>query len=219
MNFFVSELKQILRSPMDVVNPMLFALLVCLMFPIGLGPAPQTLAKFSPGLIWVIVMLSSLLSADKLFKQDYVDGSLALWMLSPNSQYFLVIQKVLAYWVASSMLLMLVSPVLSLMLYLPLDALPVLCLSLLAGSLSLLFIGAIGSALTVSLSQGSVLLSLIILPLYIPVLILGVATVQAAAGGHDVLAYLLLLLALALLLMVLSPLAIVAGLKINLDAS
>ena len=130
-----------------------------------------------------------------------------------------MIQKVLAYWLANSVLLLLVSPVLSIMLYLPLEALAVLCLSLVAGSLCLLFIGAIGSALTVSLSQGSVLLSLIILPLYIPVLILGVATVQASAEGHAVLAYLLLLIALAVLIVALAPLAIVAGLKINLDAA
>jgi heme exporter protein B len=204
---------------MDLLNPMLFALLVCLMFPIGLGPAPQTLAKLAPGLIWVIVLLSSLLSTDKLFKSDYADGTLALWLLSPRSHYFLVLLKVFAYWLSSGLMLLIMSPILVILLNLPLHALPALMLSLLAGSISLVFIGAIGSALTVGLRQSSVLLSLIILPLYVPVLILGVASVQTAAQGMPVGAYIALLLALAALTLTLSPLAIMAGLKINLDAS
>jgi heme exporter protein B len=189
------------------------------MFPIGLGPAPQTLAKLAPGLIWVIVLLSSLLSADKLFKNDYSDGSLALWLLSPRSHYFLVLLKVFAHWLSSGLMLLIMSPILAILLNLPLHALPALMFSLMAGSISLIFIGAIGSALTVGLRQSSVLLSLIILPLYVPVLILGVATVQTAAMGMPVSAYIALLLALAALTLTLSPLAILAGLKINLDAS
>ena len=93
--FFTVELKLVARSPMDILNPMMFAVLVSLMFPIGLGSSPQTLAKLAPGLIWVIVLLSSLLATDKLFKNDYSDGSLALWLLSPASSYLLVIGKVL----------------------------------------------------------------------------------------------------------------------------
>lgn len=217
--FFFAELRLIFRAPMDIINPMMFAMLVCLMFPIGLGPAPQTLAKLAPGLIWVIVLLASLLATDKLFKNDYADGSLALWLLSPQSHYFLVLLKVFAHWLSSGLMLLIMSPILAILLNLPLHALPALMLSLLAGSVSLIFIGAIGSALTVGLRQGSVLLSLIILPLYVPVLILGVATVQAAAQSMVVGAYIALLLALAALSLTLSPLAILAGLKINLDAS
>lgn len=217
--FFLAELKLIFRQPMDIINPMMFAMLVCLMFPIGLGPAPQTLAKLAPGLIWVIVLLASLLATDKLFKNDYADGSLSLWLLSPKPHYFLVLLKVFAHWISSGLMLLMMSPILAILLNLPLHALPALMLSLLAGSISLIFIGAIGSALTVGLRQGSVLLSLIILPLYVPVLILGVATVQAAAQGMPVSSYIALLLALAALSLSLSPLAILAGLKINLDAS
>ncbi len=217
--FFVTELKLIFREPMDIINPMMFSMLVCLMFPIGLGPAPQALAKLAPGLIWVIVLLASLLSTDKLFKNDYADGSLSLWLLSPQPHYFLVLLKVLAHWISSGLMLLVMSPILAILLNLPLYALPALMMSLLAGSISLIFIGAIGSALTVGLRQGSVLLSLIILPLYVPVLILGVATVQAAAQGMPVSSYIALLLALATLSMSLSPLAILAGLKINLDAT
>jgi len=217
--FFIAELKLIARSPMDLLNPVMFALLVCLMFPIGLGSSPEALSKMAPGLIWVIVLLASLLSSDKLFKNDFADGSLALWMLSPQSHYLLVQAKLLAHWLANSLILLLLSPVLAILLHLPLEALPALVMSLLAGSISLLFISAIGSALTVGLRQGALLLSIIIMPLYVPVLILGVASVQAAAIGMPVASYLALLMALALLVLSLSPLAILAGLKINLDAS
>ena len=115
-------------------------------------------------------------------------------------------------------MMVLISPVLAILLHLPLHSLPALILSLLAGSISLIFIGAIGAALTVGLRQGGVLLSLIILPLYVPVLILGVACVQAAAIGMPVASYLALLLSLALFVLILAPLAIIAGLRINLDA-
>jgi heme exporter protein B len=154
-----------------------------------------------------------------LFRQDFEDGSLALWLLSPQSLYFLLLTRVFSHWLGSGFILALASPLIAIMLNFPMHALADLVLSLLLGSLSLVFIGAIGAALTVGLKNSSVLLTLIILPLYVPVLILGVAAVDAAAQGMAVQSYLALLAALLCLVACLSPLAIYAGLKINLDAA
>ena len=207
-----------MRSPMDLINPLMFSLLVALMFPIGLGSSPQTLSQLAPGLIWVIVLLASMLSADKLFKQDFIDGSLSLYMLSPQSSYLLVSVKVLVHWFGNGLSLLLLSPLLAILLHLPLHILPGLVVSLLVGSLSLVYVAAIGSALTVGLRQSGVLITVIILPLYVPILILGVATVQSAALALPYLPYLALMAALAIFVMLLAPLAITAGLRINLDA-
>ena len=214
----LGDLKLSLRKPMQAVTPLLFGFLVAVMFPIGLGPAPETLAKLAPGLIWIIALLACLLATDQLFREDFDDGSLTLWLLSPYSLYFLVLTRVFSHWLSSGFIIALVSPLLGLMLNLPIDAMAALLLSLLIGSLSLVFIGAIGAALTVGLKNSSMLLTLIILPLYIPVLILGVACVDAATQGFALSNYLALLSAFMVLSLSLAPLAICGGLTINLDA-
>lgn len=203
---------------MDIFNPLLFGFLVALMFPLGLGPSPAELAKLSSGLVWIIALLSCLLATDQLFRDDFDDGSLALWLLSPQPMYFLVMTRIFVHWLASGFVIALVSPVLAIMLNMPMQAIPALFLSLLIGSVTLIFIGAIGAALTVGLKNSSLLLTLIILPLYVPVLIVGAAGVQAAAQGMDVLSYLAILAAFMCLAVSLAPLAIYGGLKINLDA-
>lgn len=207
------------RRRMDLFNPLLFGFLVALMFPLGLGPSPQTLAMLSPGLVWIIALLSCLLATDGMFQQDFEDGSLIFLMLSPQPVYFLVMSRLWAHWLKSGLAVSLVAPLLGLMLHLPVVAYPALVASLLLGTVSLVFIGAIGAALTVGIKSSGILLTLIILPLYVPILIFGSATVQAAAQGMPVAGYLALLAAMMCLAVSLAPLAIQAALKINLDAA
>lgn len=207
------------KQPMPSLMPVFFGFLVTLMFPLGLGPSPQTLAALAPGLLWVIALLACLLSIDQMFQQEFNDASLVLWLHSPNNSYFLILTKIFAHWCSRALPLVIFAPVFALMLYLPQEALPALLASLLLGSLALIFIGAIGSALTVSLQNSTVLLALIILPLYVPVLILSIAAVNAASQGLPSGSYLSLLAALALLAVVLAPLGVWGGLRINIDAS
>lgn len=207
------------RRKMDVFNPLLFGFLVALLFPLGLGPAPASLALVAPGLLWIIALLSCLWATDGLFDEDFHDGSLALILLSPQPAYFLIMARLLAHWLASGFVVALVSPLLAMMLYLPSEAMGVLFLSLLLGSVSLVCIGAVGAALTVNVRNGGVLLSLIVLPLYVPVIIFGSAAVQAAAQQQESTAYLAILAAMSLLAVVLVPLAITAALRINVDAA
>lgn len=206
------------RRHLDFLNPLFFGFLVALMFPLGLGPAPDALAMLAPGLIWVIALLSCLWATDSLFYEDFHDGSLALMVLGSQPLYFLLLARLLAHWLASGFTITLAAPLLALMLYLPLEAWPVLIASLLAGTGTLILIGAIGAALTVNLHNSGMLLSLIVLPLYVPVIIFGSAAVQAAVQGLPALPYLAILMAMLLLAMVLAPLAIAAALRINLDA-
>jgi heme exporter protein B len=209
----------VMRKRMDVLNPLVFGFLVALTFPLGLGPAPQTLSALAPGLIWVIALLSCLLATDGLFQEDFEDGSLTLMLLSPQSSYFLVMARLWAHWLKSGFAVSLIAPLLGLMLYLPASANGVLLAALLLGTISLVFLGGIGAALTVGLKNSGVLLTLIILPLYVPVLIFGSAAVQAAAEGMAAMPYVALLGAFACLSVTLAPLATQAALKINLDAA
>ncbi len=207
------------RKRMDLFNPLVFGFLVALMFPLGLGPSPKTLAMLAPGLIWVIALLSCLLATDGLFQEDFDDGSLVLLILSPQPAYFVVMSRIWAHWLKSGLTVSIVAPLIGLMLYLPASAYPALVASLLLGTVSLVFIGGIGAALTVGLKNSGILLTLIILPLYVPILIFGSAAVQAAAQGMPVGSYLALLGAFMCLAVSLAPLAAQAALKINLDAA
>lgn len=209
----------VMRRRMDIFNPLVFGFIVALMFPLGLGPSPQTLSALAPGLVWVIALLSCLFATDGLFQEDFEDGSLGLMLLSPQPAYFLVMARLWAHWLKSGLTVSLVAPLLGLMLYLPASAHVVLVLSLLLGTVSLVFIGGIGAALTVGMKNSGVLLTLIILPLYVPILIFGSAAVQAGAQGMQVTAYLALLGAFMCLAVSLAPLAVQAALKINLDAA
>src|SRR5476651_1586739 len=168
-----------------------------------------------PTLAWVAALLSVLLSLDGLFRSDFEDGSLEQWVLSSHPLALLVLAKVLAHWVFSGLALVLLAPLLALMLGLPSECLPVLLLSLLLGTPVLSLLGAVGAALTVGLKRGGLLLALLILPLYIPVLILGSGALQAALQGMPATGYLLWLGSLTALAVTLTPFAIAAGLKIS----
>ncbi len=205
------------RHLADLANPLLFFIIVVALFPLGISPAPEMLLSISAGVIWVMALLTTLLSADAMFRSDYDDGSLEQLVLSPASLYLMAIAKVISHWLVTGLPLTILSPVLGVLLYMPAEGIKVLLVSLLLGTITMSFIGAIGAGLTVSLQRGGLLLSLIILPMYIPILIFGTSAVDAAIGGFPYNGQLALLAALALLALSLAPLAIAAAIRINLD--
>jgi len=201
----------------ELVKPLLFFAFVVALFPLGLGPNPDKLAEFAPGVLWIIALLASLLSSDMIFRGDFDDGSLEQLLLSPQPLYFSVLAYIGAHWLLTGCLLGLASPLFAVMLGLPAAAIPTLLVSLLLGTAVLSLIGCIGAALTVGLKRGGMLIALLVLPLYTPVLIFGSAAVKAATEGSPVLPYLALLGAMLSLGIVLAPLAISAGLRISID--
>lgn len=203
------------RRLSDVGNPLVFALIVIALFPLGIGPTASVLGAVAPGLVWVVALLACLLSSDSLFRDDFADGTLEQLLLLPHSGYFLVIGKVVGHWLVAGLPLVLISPLLAAMLSLPADGVWALFASLLLGTATLSFIGAIGAALTVSLRRGGLLISLIVLPLYIPVLVFGSSAVDAAANGLPWGSQLAVLGALLCLALVLSPLAIAGALRLS----
>ncbi len=219
MKFFIAAVQRDLllafRHRNDIFNPLAFFIMVGVLFPLGVSPEAKFLAQVAPGVIWVAALLACLLSVDSLFRADYDDGSLEQMLVSPQSLIILVSAKVFSHWLTSGFLLALVSPVLALMLFLPTAGIPALIASLLLGTPALSLIGAIGAGLTVGLRKGGVLLSLLVLPLYIPVLVFGAATVQAGAMALPISGYLALLGAFLVFTLMLSPLAIAAALKIS----
>ncbi len=206
------------RRPIEIGNPLLFFAMVVALFPLGLGPAPDQLAGFAPGILWIIALLSNLLTSDAVFRGDFEDGSLEQLLLAPQPLYISVLAYIGAHWLITGLLLALVSPVFALMLNLPGSAIAALVLSLLLGTGVLSLVGCIGAALTVGLKRGGMLISLLILPLYMPVLIFGSAAVKAAVVGTPAGPYLAILGAMLCLAIALAPLAIAAGLRISIDA-
>ena len=211
------DLVLLLRRRSEVLNPLVFFAIVITLFPIGISPDPALLAAIAPGLLWVAALLAALLSLDSLFRSDYDDGSLEQLLLTPQPLAMLVLAKVAVHWLLTGLPLALMAPLLGVMLALPAGSYAVLAVSLALGSASLSLIGAIGAALTVGLSRGGVLLSLLVLPLFIPVLIFGAGAVQAAILGDGALAHLAILGALLALALSLAPLAIAASLRISIN--
>ncbi|MFE8069537.1 heme exporter protein CcmB [Marinobacteraceae bacterium S3BR75-40.1] len=205
------------RQRQDLVNPLLFFVLVVMFFPLGVSPDAAFLRESGAGILWVAALLATMLSLDHLFRQDFEDGTLEQWLLVPQPLVFVVLTRVLGHWLVSGLPLVILTPVLGLMLQLPGNLIGVLCLTLLLGTPVLSLIGAIGAALTVGLRGGGVLLSLLVLPLYIPVLIFGTGTVAAAQSGLAIGGYLALLGAMLAGAVVLAPLAAVAGLRISVS--
>jgi len=204
------------RNKSEWLNPLLFFILAAILFPLGIGPDPGTLQRIAPGIIWVTALLAALLSLDSIFRADYEDGSLEQLLLTPQPFAMLVFAKVLIHWFVTGLPLMLLSPLLAVSFHLPGDATITLLFTLLLGTPVLSLVGAIGSALTVALKRGGMLLSLLILPLYIPVLIFGAGAVDIAAGGMDASGHFLLIGALLVLSLTLAPLATAAALRISI---
>ena len=212
------EIRLALRQIGESAIIVLFFVLAAVLFPFGVGPEPNMLARIAPGVVWVTALLAAMLSFERLFTPDFEDGSLEQMALAAHPLAVLALGEVVAHWLATGFLLALVSPLFALMLGLPSQGLGVLVVSLLLGTLCLTLIGAVGSALTVSIRRGGLLLSLLIIPLNVPVLIFGTAAVTEAVRGGDPSTWLALMGALAAGMLALVPLAVGAALRISLDS-
>jgi heme exporter protein B len=210
------DIKLAFANRSDLVNPLLFFVIVVTLFPFGVGANPEDLRLMGPGLIWISALLSTLLGLDYLFKPDFDDGTLEQLTLTPQPLSLLVLGKIFVHWLISGVPLVLVSPLLALFLNIKTDLIPVLMASLLIGTPSLSLIGAIGVALTAGIRRGGVLLTLLVLPLYIPVLIFGSSLLQAANMGLDVSGQFFVLAAILMSALTLAPLATAAALRISL---
>lgn len=207
------DLKLAFRQGSDSVIVIVFFIVVVVLFPLSVGPEQKILARISAGVIWVAALLAAMLSMDRLFTADYEDGSLDLLVISPHPTEILVLAKVLAHWLTTGLPLIIISPLLGIFLYLQADGFWVMIMSLLLGTPVLSLIGAIGAALTLGARRSGVLISLLILPLFIPVLIIGVSAVDAALMGLPTRPQLLILGAFLLFATALSPWASAAALR------
>lgn len=206
-----------LRRRAEIVNPLLFFVLITSLFPLGFGADTSLLRAAGPGLIWVAALLAALLSLEGMFRSDFEDGTLEQILLSAHPVSVLVLAKVLAHWLVTGLPLILVAPLLGVLLALPTQAIEVLLLTLLLGTPVLSLIGAVGVGLTVGLRRGGVILSLLVLPLYVPVLIFASDAVATAAAGIPITAQIYILGAMLVLALSLAPLATAASLKISLS--
>lgn len=209
------DLLQAWKRPGDVLNPLFFFAMICTLFPLAVGPSPEQLMLSGPGVLWVAALLATLLSLNSLFMGDHEDGSLDQLLLSPQPLPVLVLGKTLAHWLTSGLPLVLISPILAITYRLPLNIVGVLVLTLLLGTISLSLLGSIGAALTVGLHRGTALLSLLILPLAMPVLLLGANTVSLAAGNEMYSTGIWALAAYAVAALSLAPHATAAALRIS----
>ncbi|TRX00678.1 heme exporter protein CcmB [Candidatus Methylobacter oryzae] len=206
-----------LRRRSEIANPLLFFILVITLFPLGIGAQPHLLQAIAPGIIWVSALLAAMLSLDSLFRSDFDDGSIEQILLSPHPTTVLVLAKIIAHWLVTGLPLLIVAPLLAVFLGMPNHALGILLLTLLLGTPVLSLIGAIGVALTVGLRRGGMILSLLVLPLYVPVLIFAGNAVQMASGGLPVDAQINILISILLMALVLAPLPVAAALKMSIN--
>jgi len=211
------DLRLLWRRRGDALQPLLFAVLVVVLFALALGAERQALAKLGPAVLWVAALLAGLLALDTLFRGDAEDGSLEQWLLAPVPLAWLVLVRTLVHWATTALPLVLATPLLGELLYLPHAQLPVLMTSLLLGTLLLALLGAVVAALTVGMRRSGILVALLALPLYVPVLVFGAGSVTAAAQGLEFAGALLLLGAGLVLALVLAPLAAAAAIRISLS--
>ncbi len=209
------ELRVAFRSGAEVVNPLWFFLIVITLFPLGIGPEPQLLARIAPGIVSVAALLSSLLALERLFRDDFIDGSLEQLLLLPTPLPITVLGKVIAHWLVTGLPLLLLSPLVALLLSLDFATWRAMALSLLLGTPTLSFLGAIGVGLTVGLRRGGVLLSLLVLPLAVPVLIFASAAIDAAGMGLAINGQLAILGAMLVASATLAPFATAAALRVS----
>ncbi|NJD06830.1 MAG: heme exporter protein CcmB [Methylococcaceae bacterium] len=201
----------------ELANPLLFFLMIVTLFPLGVSPEPALLSRIAPGVIWIAALLAALFSLESLFRSDFDDGALEQMLLSPHPLPLLVLAKVLAHWLVSGLPMLLLAPLLGIFLAMSSSGIAALELTLAVGTPLLSLIGAIGVALTVGLRRGGVLLTLLIMPLYIPVLIFATNAVTAAAAGMPIAGQLYFLASLLALALSLAPLAIAAALRISVS--
>lgn len=206
-----------MRRRADVLTTLVFFVMVVSLFPLGVGPEPEMLRKMAAGVVWVAALLASMLSLPRMFSADYLDGTLEQMMLAPQSLTVMVLGKIAAHWMLSGLPLALIAPVLGLQFDMPPQALWMLVLALLLGTPILSMIGTIGAALTLGLRGGGVLVSLLVLPLCIPVLIFGAGAVEAVTSGMSAVSNLAFLGALMLFALVFTPFVAAQALKISME--
>jgi heme exporter protein B len=221
MSAFIAVLRRdlllALRRKAEVLTGVFFFVVVASLFPLAIGPDMAVLRKLAPGVIWVGALLASMLSLGRLFESDFRDGTLEHLALSPAGLPWLVAAKILSHWLTSGLPLVLLTPLLGLQFDLPVESLGVLTLTLLMGTPVLSLLGAIGAALTLGVRGGGVLLSLLVLPLFVPVLVFGAGAVESQIAGLGIEAHLSILMALLLPTAALSPWACAAALRIALE--
>lgn len=207
-----------MRRRSEIANPVLFFILVITLFPLGIGAQPKLLQAIAPGIIWVSALLATMLSLDSLFRSDFDDGSLEQILLSPYPTSILVLGKITAHWLTTGLPLLIVAPLLAVFLGMPNQSLSILLLTLFLGTPILSLIGAVGVALTVGLRRGGMILSLLVLPLYVPVLIFASNAVEMASTGLPVTAQVNILISMLLMALVLAPWPTAAALKMSITS-
>jgi len=205
------------RHRNELLNPLFFFVLVVMLFPLGTTPDKNLLMTMAPGVIWVAALLASMLALETLFRADYDDGTLEQLLISPHPLSVLVLAKILAHWLVTGLPLIILAPLLGVFMYLPDTGLGTLMLTLALGTPVLSLVGAIGMALTVGLRRGGMLLSLLVLPLYIPVLIFSANAVDAHLAAMATTGQMYFLAAMLVLSLTLAPLAVAAALRISLE--
>ncbi len=206
-----------IRHRAELMNPVLFFVLVVVLFPLGVGAEISILQKIAPGIIWIAALLSALLSLDRIFRTDMEDGSLEQMLISAQPMSLLILAKIIAHWMITGLPVVLVGPLLALFLGLSTEGIETLFITLLLGTPILSAIGSVGVALTVGLRRGGVILSLLVLPLYVPVLIFASQAVDASAAGFATTAPVAMLSALLLLALSLTPWAASSALKMSVS--
>lgn len=217
LNIIQRELTIAFRRPAEILNPLWFFLIVITLFPLLMGPNPELLGKIASGIAWVAALLSALLSFERLFRDDYLDGSLEQLMLLPVGLPQVALAKVIAHWLLTGLPLILLSPIAAILLSLEAHVWGALVLTLLLGTPILSCLGAIGVALTVGLRKGGTLLSLLILPLFLPVLIFAAAVLEAATINMNYSGQLAIIGAILAITLTFSPFAIAGALRISLQ--
>jgi len=217
VQIFKRDLLIAFRRRSEIIHPIIFFVMVISLFPLAIGDDKVLLQKIAPAIIWVTALLATMLSLDNLFRTDFEDGSLEQMTMLKTPLSLLVTAKIAAHWFITGLPLILITPLLAVLLYMPSESISMLLLTLLLGTPTLSIIGAVGIALTVGLRQGGVILSLLILPLYIPVLIFATLALQNVEQGFSAEAQLAMMLAILVLAITLSPFAIAAALKVSLN--
>jgi heme exporter protein B len=205
------------RRRADILSTVFFFIIVVSLFPLGIGPETQLLRSIAPGVIWVAALLASMLSLNRLFANDLQDGTLEQLLLTPQPLFLVVLGKVLAHWIVSEIPLVLIAPLVGLQFAIPNETLWILVFSLLVGTPVLSLIGSVGAALTLGLRGGGVLISILVLPLYIPALIFGAGAVEASIIGASPAPHLYLLGAFAIVSLIFSPWATSAALRVSIE--
>ena len=218
---FIATLKRDLlvafKRKNDIVNPFMFFIIVCSLFPIGISPDPERLGEIAAGVLWISALLASLLAMDSLFRNDFEDGSLEQLLISPHPLYFLVLAKNIAHWLISGLPVVIISPVVAYMLRLPGDSYGTLFATLLIGTPVLSLVGSIGVALTVGLGSRGLILAVITLPVSVPVLIAGTLTIQETLNGASLVGYMAILGAMFIGSLTLAPLASATALRTSVN--